>query len=553
MSETFKADMKKGAGRVRAVRTGSDHGDSWWLWKEPTGGRRVHVATLTAEQWESYGKQMVRAYAQGKPFQAPKQTALSPKRREEILEHGRDATREVDAWDREQAASEAREDGAFRETLSRYPSEQWPALCRELFASLHDSPRELPASERATGSEWIDQILEQAEDLPAWERLRQRSRNDAWAAGVGASQAARQLSDALDEQLRNLPEQDPQRLEDEAEDAEELEPERAAELKEKADEQAALAAQVDLELGAKDSKIRKALSQAATEAVEELEGEDQALVALAGTGGGQLSRVDAASEALRKLLRANPGLRRIAEIAGRLKLSARQKQRTKATYVPEQVVDVTVGGEIARLVPAELAQLADVDTELLLMRRLVEKQALQYRLEGQERLDQGPVIFCVDGSGSMAGSRHEWAMGVALAMIEVCAIQRRPFCLVHFDHEVQQVFEVPKSGRIPGEKLLEMLSFFSNGGTSFAPPLDWAASKLGAQGESGWKDSDVVLVTDGCGDWGTSLGRVKELGAAVYGVAIESSFSEAQAAELSGVAEVSGNLEGAKVDLLLGI
>ena len=174
------------------------------------------------------------------------------------------------------------------------------------------------------------------------------------------------------------------------------------------------------------------------------------------------------------------------------------------------------------------------------------------------------MILCVDGSGSMKGARNEWAMGVALAILEVCAMQRRAFCLVHFDSRVQKTFEVPASGRITLEKLIEMVSFFSEGGTAFAPPLEWALGRIAAAGGAGvWGKSDVILVTDGGGVWNDAVEQLKAHNALVYGVAIESDFLPEQAEELAGVARIA-NLAGdgkpqkgkavdGPVDLVFGI
>ena len=457
---------------------------------------------------------------------------------------GRDHTLEVDPFVRQLAGIEADADGVFRGALERHQVEQWPGLERELFASLYGASA--PVAEVAGADGWLQAIHAQAEDLEEWRDLQRRCESDPWAAGIGAGRVTQILGQVLDEAIRKLaPQQDPVRLEQEAAELEELAAGAGA-MAEQAAEAAELASQALSRALAEpqtELKLRQAIRQAADEAEGEIR-EIQVAMAGLGCGGGpgSLSSVQAPSEAVRKALQQNPKLRRVAEIGGRMRIRARAKQRAKVEYLPEQIVDVTIGGELSLLLPSELVLLAAEETELLAIKKLIERQALQLRLEGQETLDKGPVILCVDGSGSMNGARNEWAMGVALALLEVCASQSRPFCLVHFDQKVQKTFEIPNSGRVGLDRLVEMVSYFSGGGTDFAPPLDWAQARLGA---GAWKRSDVILVTDGGGDWGDAAAELKACGASLYGVAIDCDFSDDQKAELTGCARVLNLTEGA--------
>jgi uncharacterized protein with von Willebrand factor type A (vWA) domain len=94
-------------------------------------------------------------------------------------------------------------------------------------------------------------------------------------------------------------------------------------------------------------------------------------------------------------------LRRICDHAGRLRRLAQSRQRLKTAHGVDEVAGVEPGGDLGRLLPAELARLMLPETELDALRRLAERQALSLQLRGSEPVGKGPVMVVVDESGSM--------------------------------------------------------------------------------------------------------------------------------------------------------
>ena len=70
--------------------------------------------------------------------------------------------------------------------------------------------------------------------------------------------------------------------------------------------------------------------------------------------------------------------------------------------------------------------------------------------------------------------------------------QRRDFCLILFSTRTQ-VF-IYKKGEIKGSDIVNLAQTFLNGGTDFPLPL---GKSLSFFNESGFKQADVVFVTDG--------------------------------------------------------
>jgi uncharacterized protein with von Willebrand factor type A (vWA) domain len=58
-------------------------------------------------------------------------------------------------------------------------------------------------------------------------------------------------------------------------------------------------------------------------------------------------------------------------------------------------------------------------------RRFVEGQLLEYAVRGEDKAGRGPMVVCIDGSGSMAGAKELWAKAVTLALADIARLERR--------------------------------------------------------------------------------------------------------------------------------
>jgi uncharacterized protein with von Willebrand factor type A (vWA) domain len=195
---------------------------------------------------------------------------------------------------------------------------------------------------------------------------------------------------------------------------------------------------------------------------------------------------------LAKRLRSDARLRRIALLAGRFKRIAAAKRRQKVRHGADEIADVEQGGDLARLLPAELARFAHPRLRLAGLRDLVERQCLQYRLTGIETLGKGPLVVCIDKSGSMDGNPDIWATAVALALLDVAQRERRAFALLGFDDAVKYESFVPIGGELPERALFAECG----GGTDVATALERALAII-EQHPGALKKADAVLITDG--------------------------------------------------------
>lgn len=193
-----------------------------------------------------------------------------------------------------------------------------------------------------------------------------------------------------------------------------------------------------------------------------------------------------------------PRMKAIADMVGRMKRFAMSKQATKIIDAPHEIFDVEMGNDIRRVLRSEFAFLGHPETKILFYKRFIDRELLQYKERGHEDVGKGPMIVCIDNSGSMSGAPENWAKGVAEAMRRVCAEQRRDFYAMYFEtNRHRERFEFPQ-GQGPFEKVLTFLSVSAGGGTEFDGVLDEAIQRCETMFENEGKGkADIVFITDG--------------------------------------------------------
>lgn len=240
-----------------------------------------------------------------------------------------------------------------------------------------------------------------------------------------------------------------------------------------------------------------AADRAAKQAQEEIDGLTATARALGHGQGeaGQPLNLDGVKQHFRRV-RNNGQLRRIMELAGRYRRVAQSKQRQKTAHGYDDMIGIELSGEVSRLLPLEMAMLADEDFELDAMRRLVERQSMSRAYQGIEPQGKGPIVVVVDESGSMSGDPIAQAKAFALAMAWVAKHQNRYCLLVGFSGGTAGELCVLPPNRWNEEKLLDWLSHFYGGGTDMDVPLVELPTRYWAEAKVPRGKTDVVLITD---------------------------------------------------------
>ena len=175
---------------------------------------------------------------------------------------------------------------------------------------------------------------------------------------------------------------------------------------------------------------------------------------------------------------------------------------------------LTRGGDVAMMLPAEASLYAKGRTlraaRLLFYARAAERALLSYARDGWAVLpasdiapwirevrptaERGPILLCLDSSGSMRGAREAVAKALALECMRAARVQeRRCFCFAFSGPALVEELEL---GSDPQglSRLLDFMERSFNGGSDLNTPLGACIRRLAT---AEWANSDILVVSDG--------------------------------------------------------
>ena len=174
---------------------------------------------------------------------------------------------------------------------------------------------------------------------------------------------------------------------------------------------------------------------------------------------------------------------------------AQSKQRRKTVHGLDDVVGVEPGGDLARLLPHELAKLAVPELELDTLRRLVERQTLCREYHATEPVGRGPIIITTDESGSMQGEKIHTAKALALALAWIARQQNRWCALVAYSGDSGERLLALPPGRWDEAALADWLTAFIGRGSDLDIPIR-ELPRMFAKMKAPPGVTDVIMITD---------------------------------------------------------
>ncbi len=449
-----------------------------------------------------------------------------------------------------------------------------PALLRDLFWSFHKrAPRIAPVAPLSPAHEINREIVEQILSTTEWREMRESGTvGDPLSSAMATIGCAASAVAALDKEtiryLNQLHELsgEVERLFAHAEALDELaaltpNEERAEQLKKEAAQARAGAVKKEksverlnrkLEESSEDrgQKVRRAVRKGLAESMAEVGQANDGIKAFGGGydngfgtengAGGRNSLSTKEKLVIAQQVGRSVKLQQIAAVCGRFSRIALQQQKTRVKHPPDEITSITAGCEIERLLPSEIALLADPDLEDLFYFKFAERGLMQYDLIGHEPQGQGPIIIAIDESGSMTtdygGMTGEvWSKAVMLALLSIARLQKRDLAVIHFSGPDDLRLDLFPKGEATPAEVIACAGFFFNGGTVFEP---WMEKALELVDGSQFEKADVICVSDGISDvspeaqaeWAR---RRAERGMRAYGVLIGSNQGEALLDEIS--------------------
>lgn len=181
----------------------------------------------------------------------------------------------------------------------------------------------------------------------------------------------------------------------------------------------------------------------------------------------------------------------ICDMLGRMTEMANKVGKKPSPY-GHAVSDIGLGNKISKTLSSEKIKLTDKDLENDFYKKFVNKGLLEFKTDGTED-GKGPIVICLDESGSMRGERIIWAKAFCIACIQIASKQKRDCRVITFSNNVDRVYDFDKK-KLDIDSLTIFCSRFSGGGTNFQDPLYKAIKTVS---ESKYKKADILFVTDG--------------------------------------------------------
>ena len=209
--------------------------------------------------------------------------------------------------------------------------------------------------------------------------------------------------------------------------------------------------------------------------------------------------------ALARQIAQNPQIRELVRKMGRQHVAEDFKRQTRIPQASQSEVHGTHrSNDLMRLLPSELVNLEDDTLETLFYARLLEHNLLTYQLSGStmttgettetRSMRTGPVVACLDTSGSMQGEPLLKAKALLLAVAGILKQEDRSLHVILFGASGQlRTFAMDARNDAAG--LLAFLRQGFNGGTDFETPLQHALHLV--ETNPGYLKADVLMVSDG--------------------------------------------------------
>ena len=167
---------------------------------------------------------------------------------------------------------------------------------------------------------------------------------------------------------------------------------------------------------------------------------------------------------------------------------------------PSDIEGVTIGNDITSMLPSEMAQMVDDDLNGLFVYKFATRNLQNFRyksavmhpshkLQLRRARQKGPMVVCLDTSGSMAGQPERISHALIVKLLQLALRQDRDFLLIAFSY-MAKAFEVRQNRA----RLLDLFRKQASGDTDVTDMLEMCIDTLMSKPE--YMSADVCLVSD---------------------------------------------------------
>lgn len=187
---------------------------------------------------------------------------------------------------------------------------------------------------------------------------------------------------------------------------------------------------------------------------------------------------------------------------------------TRLPDLPGELTGIHHSGRIERMLASEAVMLRHPVLKKLWRARHAEARLLSWESEAvlldwrpdplahphqavapePEARERGPMLLCLDTSGSMRGAPENIAKAIVLAALQTAQRERRACKLIAFggpDELIERDLGLDPAGF---QALMDLMEQSFDGGTDIQTPIECAIERVH---EAAWRSADLLIVSDG--------------------------------------------------------
>jgi len=220
-----------------------------------------------------------------------------------------------------------------------------------------------------------------------------------------------------------------------------------------------------------------------------------------------------------ELLAKEPEIQKLAEYLGRMHDTQAELEEEKIKEMriqtkmkinhagKSELVGVHESDDINNLLPSEISLLSEPQMEMIFYKKFAEKKLLTYQFISQEKFEElieeektkkipkkdkrGPIIICVDTSGSMHGIPEYVAKVLCFAILRIALMNSRRCYLISFSTKIKTLDLTNLNASLM--ELIEFLMHSFHGGTDATPALTEALKQIKTKEYS---KADILMISD---------------------------------------------------------
>jgi len=201
----------------------------------------------------------------------------------------------------------------------------------------------------------------------------------------------------------------------------------------------------------------------------------------------------------------NRHIRDVLKRLGKGSASVEKKDESKVAKIKkDELFGINKSGNISRILPSELLNLEDENLKYLFYAKYLENSLLTYEIKGKDEIEKneteekisnkGPIVVCLDTSGSMKGTPLLRAKALVLSITKILREENRELYVILFGAK-GQFQEISLEGEEDICRAIKFLKKSYEGGTDFETPLRRGIEIISEK--ENYRKADILMVTDG--------------------------------------------------------